>query len=86
MVENPRAREAQQENNQNGAPGFPAEAVEGRGGGQGESAEDRTSRTQGRTNVQQALERVRQAAARDKGLRFTALLHHVYNIDHCRPI
>jgi len=84
MAENPRAREAQQENNLNGTPGFPAEAVEGRGGGQGEPAEDHTSRTQGRTNVQQALERVRQAAARDKELRFTALLHHVYNIDTMR--
>jgi group II intron reverse transcriptase/maturase len=34
--------------------------------------------------VQQALGRVRQAAQKDKGLRFTALLHHVYNPDSLR--
>jgi group II intron reverse transcriptase/maturase len=39
---------------------------------------------QGRSDVPQALERVRQAARRDKGLRFTALLHHVYNLDTLR--
>ena len=31
-----------------------------------------------------AMERVRQAARRDKRLRFTTLWHHVYNIDHLR--
>jgi group II intron reverse transcriptase/maturase len=31
-----------------------------------------------------AMERVRQAACRDKRLRFTTLWHHVYNIDHLR--
>jgi len=39
---------------------------------------------QSRSSVQQALARVRQAATRDKGLRFTALLHHVYNVDTLR--
>jgi group II intron reverse transcriptase/maturase len=34
--------------------------------------------------MQQELERVRQAARKDKGLRFTALLHHVYHIDRLR--
>jgi group II intron reverse transcriptase/maturase len=34
--------------------------------------------------VQQALGRVRQAAQKDKGLRFTALLHHIYNPDTLR--
>jgi group II intron reverse transcriptase/maturase len=34
--------------------------------------------------VQQALGRVRRAAQKDKGLRFTALLHHVYNLDSLR--
>jgi len=34
--------------------------------------------------VQQALGRVRRAAQKDKGLRFTALLHHVYNLDALR--
>jgi group II intron reverse transcriptase/maturase len=40
-----------------------------------------TSRIQSRTDVQQALARVRQAATKDKDMRFTALLHHVYNPD-----
>jgi RNA-directed DNA polymerase len=31
-----------------------------------------------------ALERVRQAACRDKGLKFTSLWHHVYNVDRLR--
>jgi retron-type reverse transcriptase len=31
-----------------------------------------------------ALERVRQAACRDKSLKFTSLWHHVYNIDRLR--
>src|SRR5260370_450377 len=31
-----------------------------------------------------ALERVRQAAGKDKKLRFTALLHHIYNLDTLR--
>jgi len=30
------------------------------------------------------MERIRQAACRDKKLRFTTLWHHVYNIDHLR--
>jgi len=36
-------------------------------------------RAQDRNGVQQALERVRQAARKDKKLRFTTLLHHIYN-------
>jgi group II intron reverse transcriptase/maturase len=43
-----------------------------------------TLRTQGRERVQQALARVRQVAARDKGTRFTALFHHVYHPDTLR--
>jgi hypothetical protein len=34
---------------------------------------------QGRNDVQQALARVRQAARRDKDMRFTAFLRHVYH-------
>jgi hypothetical protein len=34
--------------------------------------------------MQQALARVRQAAQRNKGMRFTALPHHVYNPDMLR--
>lgn len=32
-------------------------------------------------DLQHALERIRQAACRDKELRFTSLWHHVYNVD-----
>jgi RNA-directed DNA polymerase len=35
-------------------------------------------------NLPNAMERIRQAACRDKQLRFTTLWHHVYNIDHLR--
>ena len=36
-----------------------------------------TSRTKSRTDVSSGLQRVREAARRDKRARFTALLHHV---------
>jgi RNA-directed DNA polymerase len=62
----------------------PAEGREGRGLAKGNSPEQPTPRTQGRAGVQQALGRVRRAAQKDKGLRFTALLHHVYNLDTLR--
>ena len=35
-------------------------------------------------NLPNAMERIRQAASRDKGLRFTTLWHHVYNMQHLR--
>jgi hypothetical protein len=35
-------------------------------------------------NLPNAMERIRQAASRDKGLRLTTLWHHVYNIEHLR--
>ena len=38
----------------------------------------------GSDNLPSAMERIRQAACRDKQLRFTALWHHVYNIEHLR--
>jgi len=56
-----------------------AERVEGRGPAKGNPQEGDTLRTQGRVCVQQALARVRQAARKDKTLRFTTLLHHIYN-------
>ena len=39
--------------------------------------EERTDPTQSRAAVSQGLHGVREAARRDKGLKFTALLHHV---------
>lgn len=63
---------------------FPAEQVEERGLAKGNSRQQTKSRTQSRRDLQQALDRVRQAATRDRGLRFTALWHHVYNVDRLR--
>lgn len=61
-----------------------AEGVEGRGPAKGNPQERAMLRTQGRARMQQALERVRQAAKQDRKMRFTALLHHVYNPDTLR--
>ncbi len=62
-------------------PGAAKEAVEGRGLAKGKAPERNMSRTQSRSDMSSALERIRQAARRDKGQRFTALLHHVYSMD-----
>jgi len=56
-----------------------AEEMEGRGLAKGNLNQQTTNRTQDRGNVSSALERVRQAASRDRKLRFTTLLHHIYN-------
>jgi len=61
-----------------------AEEVEGRGLTEGNPRQQNTLRTPGRQGVHSALARVRQAAGRDRKLRFTALLHHVYNPDMLR--
>jgi RNA-directed DNA polymerase len=56
-----------------------AEGMEGRGLAKGNLPQQNASRTPSREDALSALERVRQAAAKDKQLRFTALLHHIYN-------
>lgn len=61
-----------------------AEAMEGRELAKGNSPERNAFRTQGREDAPSALERVRQAATRDKKQRFTALFHHIYDIDRLR--
>ena len=61
-----------------------AEGVEGRGLAKGNLPQQNASRIQSRSNAHSALERVRQTAAKDKKLRFTALLHHIYNLDTLR--
>ncbi len=61
-----------------------AEAMEGRGRTKGNLLEGNTLRTQGREGVHSALERVRQVAKEDRKQRFTALLHHVYDIERLR--
>lgn len=61
-----------------------AEGMEGRDLTKGNSPEQTMLRTQGRERMQQALERVRQAAVRERKLQFTALMHHVYSPDTLR--
>lgn len=62
-------------------PGETKEVVEGESLAKGKAPERNMSRTQSRSSMSSALERIRQAARRDKGQRFTALLHHVYAVD-----
>ncbi len=61
-----------------------AEAVEGRGPAKGKPPGSNTPRTQSRNSVPSALGRLRQVAQRDRRQRFTALLHHVYDVDRLR--
>src|ERR1700730_2776888 len=61
-----------------------AEGIEGRGLAKGNLPQQNASRTPSRKDAPSALERVRQAAEKDKKLRFTALLHHIYNLDTLR--
>jgi RNA-directed DNA polymerase len=72
------------ENSPNNAGASAAEGKEGRDLAKGNSREPTTLRTQNRAGVQQKLERVRQAATRDRSLQFTTLLHHVYDLDTLR--
>src|SRR5439155_11493256 len=68
----------------NNARATAAEGAEGRGLAKGNSPERNALRTQGRGGALSALERVRQAARRDRKQRFTALLHHAYDIERLR--
>jgi len=61
-----------------------AEAGEGRRLTKGKTLEQNAPRTQGRTGAPSALERIRQAAQKDRRQRFTALLHHVYDLGRLR--
>jgi group II intron reverse transcriptase/maturase len=60
------------------------EGMEGRGLAKGNPHQQNAPRTLSRDGALSALERVREAAKRDKAVRFTALLHHVYNVEHLR--
>src|SRR6266478_3903194 len=65
--------------------GQPAtEGMEGRGLAKGNLPQQNASRTPSREDALSALERVRQAAKKDKKLRFTALLHHIYDPETLR--
>src|SRR5499425_1111367 len=61
-----------------------AEGMEGNGLAKGNLPQQNASRTPSRQDAPSALERVRQAAKQDRKLRFTALLHHIYNLDTLR--
>lgn len=61
-----------------------AEVMEERTLAKGNSRERNAPRTQSRTRTQSALLRVRRAAKRDRKQRFTALLHHIYDIEQLR--
>jgi group II intron reverse transcriptase/maturase len=61
----------------NNAASAAAETGEGRGGAKGNAGQGGTRQTQGWESVSLALDRIREAARRDKRARFTALLHHV---------
>jgi RNA-directed DNA polymerase len=60
-----------------------AEVMEGRGLAKGNMSQQNACRTQCRISAPSALERVRQAARRDKEAKFTALFHHI-TIDRLR--
>ena len=55
--------------------------VEERGLAKGNPRQQNAPRTLRREGAPSALERIRQAARRDRTLRFTALLHHVSGTD-----
>ena len=61
-----------------------AEVVEGRGRAKGNARQQNAPRTRSRTIASSALERIRRAARRDRKQQFTALLHHVYDVDRLR--
>ncbi len=60
------------------------EVEEGRERAKGNTPERHVLRTQGRASAPRALERVRQAARRNRKQQFTALLHHMYDVEHLR--
>ena len=62
----------------------PKERGEGRGLAKENLIQCNSPRTQSRARLQSSLDRIRQAARRDKGLKFTSLWHHVYDIDRLR--
>ena len=65
----------------NNAVGTAAEGMEERALAKGNTGEAGIHRTLSRERMNQRLARVREAAKRDGKQRFTALLHHVYNVD-----
>jgi group II intron reverse transcriptase/maturase len=66
-----------------GAPSS-TEGVEGRELAKGNLVQQNRDHTQRWDTLQHALERIRQAAKKDRKLRFTALWHHVYRVESLR--
>src|SRR6266566_3414804 len=61
-----------------------AERVERRGLAKGKPPRQNTNRALDREVVQSALRRIRQAAVKDRKVRFTSLMHHIYNLSTLR--
>lgn len=61
-----------------------AEVAEGRRLAEGNPPEHNALRTQSRAGAPSPLERIREVAQRDRKQRFTALLHHVYDVNRLR--
>src|SRR6516164_2988556 len=61
-----------------------AEGMEGKGLAKGNLPQQNASRTPSRKDAPSDTEPVRQAEKQDKQLRFTALLHHIYNLETLR--
>ena len=61
-----------------------AERVERRGLAKGKPPRQNTNRAQDRGVVQSALGRIRQAAVKDRKVKFTSLMHHIYNLSTLR--
>jgi hypothetical protein len=85
-----RQRETREDPARSEAPSTHGSRATGGGGGggkgpaKGNSPERNAPRTQSRAGALGALEQVRQAAEKDRRQRFTALLHHVYDIERLR--
>lgn len=61
-----------------------AETMEGSDLTKGNQRQQNTQRTQSRAGVQSALERIREAARRDRKRQFTCIYHHICNIGSLR--
>lgn len=61
-----------------------AERVEGRGPAKGNASQQNRDRTQGRSDLLSALERIRETASQDRKMQFNALWHHVYDPQRLR--
>jgi group II intron reverse transcriptase/maturase len=61
-----------------------AEWVEQRGLAEGKTPRQNANRAQDRAIVQSALRRIRQAAVKDKKVKFTSLMHHICNLSMLR--